>query len=135
MKISVKSRPLALVSRNAVIEPICFGSIMLYIYLLTSSHGQVLPSCFLRLSRTALRASEQEENPIVTRAREADPREVDLEKVVREAEEADDERLARELTSEYDDISESIALAAVRDAEENNPEAMKSEKCFQRKAI
>ena len=59
----------------------------------------------------------------MTRAREADPREVDLEKVVREAEEADDERLARELTSEYDDISESIALAAVRDAEENNPEA------------
>ena len=76
----------------------------------------------MRTCRTRLRA-EPEENPIVTRAREADPREVDLEKVVREAEEADDERLARELTSEYDDISESIALAAVRDAEENNPEA------------
>ncbi|CAE7491638.1 unnamed protein product [Symbiodinium natans] len=49
------------------------------------------------------------------------PDEIDLEKVVADAEDADDERLAREL-SEYDDVSDSIVAAAVRDAETNNPE-------------
>lgn len=64
------------------------------------------------------------QNAIVARAQAKaakNPKEFDLESVVTEAEEADDERLARELT-EYDDISDSIALAAVRDAEDNNPE-------------
>jgi len=65
------------------------------------------------------------ENAIVARAQakaKKNPDEVDLEQVVAEAEDANDERLARELTADYDDISDSIALAAVRDAEENNPE-------------
>jgi len=64
------------------------------------------------------------QNAIVARAQAKaakNPKEFDLESVVTEAEDADDERLARELT-EYDDISDSIALAAVRDAEDNNPE-------------
>jgi len=89
--------------------------------------GRARSALALRLEKqwrspTALRASAADpENAIVKKAQAKDPSEVDLEKVVQEAEDADDERLARELT-EYDDIADSIALAAVKDAEANNPE-------------
>lgn len=65
--------------------------------------------------------SEIADNAIVTKAQAKNPEDVDLVEVVAEAEDADDEKLARKLT-EYDDISDSIALAAVKDAQENNPE-------------
>ncbi|CAE7252033.1 unnamed protein product, partial [Symbiodinium necroappetens] len=67
--------------------------------------------------------SQDSERSLATKddAKVTKPGEVDLEQVVKDAENADDERLAREL-SEYDDVADSIVAAAVRDAETNNPE-------------
>lgn len=76
-------------------------------------------------SLPTLRASspKDSERSLATKddAKVTKPGQVDLEQVVKDAENADDERLAREL-SEYDDVADSIVAAAVRDAETNNPE-------------
>eukprot|EP00439_Symbiodinium_sp_Y106_P015152 s2875_g2.t1 len=71
----------------------------------------------------SLACKEDSERSLATKdnAKVTKPGEVDLEKVVADAENSDDERLAREL-SEYDDVADSIVAAAVRDAETNNPE-------------
>eukprot|EP00913_Durusdinium_trenchii_P016607 g15611.t1 len=81
-----------------------------------------LKTAELGTSRRSHLTARYAESPLDRpREKAKNPEDVDLVEVVAEAEDADDEKLARKLT-EYDDISDSIALAAVKDAQENNPE-------------